>query len=240
MSISGNNSRKQCSHRNLVETGSWNVLSFPTHRQQDPAAQTLHPVSPTSRHTRVEALLSFSSPFPFSLHKTSWWSFPCLPHPHHTYPSQLFHHQTDFGIGSPRGRQSIPVKCPKEGEWKGILHPAQPLGTIFPAQIPGRRRQRGSQRYGRKPPESEGQLGARAILQPDFYWTSPLGSCGTPGGTKSSRDWDSAREETWGSSGNTEECFCYRCTIRQPALTSELPCSKSKIPKWCHLNIYIF
>lgn len=35
----------------------------------------------------------------------------------------------------PKRSQRTPVKCSLEGEWKGILHPAQPLGTIFPAQI---------------------------------------------------------------------------------------------------------
>lgn len=55
-----------------------------------------------------------------------------------SFPTTL---SLDLGIGSPRGRQSTPVKCPQEGEWKGKLHPVQPSGTIFPAQVPGRNRQ---------------------------------------------------------------------------------------------------
>lgn len=145
----------------------------------------------------------------------------------------------------PKRSQRTPVKCSLEGEWKGILHPAQPLGTIFPAQIlegegRGTTCPRGSQRCGRKPPESEGQQVSwdpGQVLSQILTGLLPFGSYDIPGGIKSSRDWDPAREETRSSSGNTAKCFCHRCTSRQPALASEMPHSKMNILKWCILNI---
>lgn len=157
-----------------------------------------------------------------------------------SFPTTL---SLDLGIGSPRGRQSTPVKCPQEGEWKGQTASCPAFRHNLPCpstwkeqagKLPSREAAKGVEGslQSQKVSWNQGQ-----VLSQILTGLLPFGSYGIPGGIKRSRDWDPAGEETWGSSGNTEKCFCHRGTIRQPALASEMPHFKSNIPKWCILNI---
>lgn len=205
MSASGNNSRKQHSHRNLVEAGSWNVLSFPSteNRTQQPKHFIQSLLLPG---TQVEALLSFSSPFPFFLHETCWWSFPCSPHTHQTYPPQLLHHQT----WKPK-RQSEHT-CKRFPGRRMERHTASCPAFGHNLPCPNTWKEKAGELPAREAAKGgEGSLQNQKVSWDQGHVLSqiltgllPFGSYGILGDIKSSRDWDPAREETWDSSGKTK------------------------------------